>query len=76
MVGRVARRVVAVAAIRDAWEMNLGGVRDFVAQVWEQIQGIVATGMEIVQTMEEMRSYMARALHVSGKNPVLLDRYL
>ncbi len=33
-------------------------------------------GMEIVQTMEEMKSYMARALQVSGKNPVLLDRYL
>ncbi len=33
-------------------------------------------GMEIVQTMEEMKSYMARAIQVSGKNPVLLDRYL
>lgn len=33
-------------------------------------------GMEIVQTMEEMKSYMARAIEVSGKNPVLLDRYL
>jgi TP901 family phage tail tape measure protein len=46
-----AAATLAVAAIRDAWEMNLGGVRDFVAQVWEQIQGIVATGMEIVQTL-------------------------
>ncbi len=33
-------------------------------------------GMEIVQTMDELRSYMARAIDVSGKNPVLLDRYL
>lgn len=33
-------------------------------------------GMEIVQTMDEMRKYMARAVKVSGKNPVLLDRYL
>lgn len=33
-------------------------------------------GMEIVQTMEDMKSYMARAIQVSGKNPVLLDRYL
>lgn len=33
-------------------------------------------GMEIVQTMEEMKSYMGRAIEVSGKNPVLLDRYL
>ncbi len=33
-------------------------------------------GMEIVQTFDEMKSYMARALQVSGKNPVLLDRYL
>jgi carbamoyl-phosphate synthase large subunit len=33
-------------------------------------------GMEIVQTMDELKSYMARAIDVSGKNPVLLDRYL
>lgn len=33
-------------------------------------------GMEIVQSMDEMKSYMSRALQVSGKNPVLLDRYL
>ncbi|PZQ44580.1 MAG: carbamoyl phosphate synthase large subunit, partial [Micavibrio aeruginosavorus] len=33
-------------------------------------------GMEIVHTIEEMKSYMARAIEVSGKNPVLLDRYL
>ncbi len=33
-------------------------------------------GMEIVQTIDEMKSYMARAIEVSGKNPVLLDRYL
>jgi carbamoyl-phosphate synthase large subunit len=33
-------------------------------------------GMEIVATMEEVEKYMSRAIHVSGKNPVLLDRYL
>ena len=33
-------------------------------------------GMEIVHDMEEMRKYMKRAVQVSGKNPVLLDRYL
>ena len=33
-------------------------------------------GMEIVQTMDELKSYMGRAIDVSGKNPVLLDRYL
>jgi carbamoyl-phosphate synthase large subunit len=33
-------------------------------------------GMEIVTTMEELRRYMGRAVQVSGKNPVLLDRYL
>ncbi|MFA5592427.1 MAG: carbamoyl-phosphate synthase large subunit [Micavibrio sp.] len=33
-------------------------------------------GMEIVQTMDELKSYMARAIEVSGSNPVLLDRYL
>ncbi len=33
-------------------------------------------GMEIVQSIEEMKSYMTRAIQVSGKNPVLLDRYL
>ncbi len=33
-------------------------------------------GMEIVQTMDELKGYMARAIDVSGKNPVLLDRYL
>lgn len=33
-------------------------------------------GMEIVQTMDELKGYMARAIEVSGKNPVLLDRYL
>lgn len=33
-------------------------------------------GMEIVTTMEELRKYMGRAVQVSGKNPVLLDRYL
>ena len=42
---------LAVAVIRDAWEINLGGVRDFVADVWAQIQGIVATGIEVVQTL-------------------------
>ncbi len=33
-------------------------------------------GMEIVQNLEEMKLYMTRAVQVSGKNPVLLDRYL
>ncbi|MEM7618347.1 MAG: carbamoyl-phosphate synthase large subunit [Pseudomonadota bacterium] len=33
-------------------------------------------GMEIVGTMEEVETYMSRAVKVSGKNPVLLDRYL
>ena len=33
-------------------------------------------GMEIVGTIEEVEKYMSRAIHVSGKNPVLLDRYL
>ncbi len=33
-------------------------------------------GMEIVGTMEEVERYMERAVKVSGKNPVLLDRYL
>lgn len=33
-------------------------------------------GMEIVGTMEEVEKYMSRAIHVSGKSPVLLDRYL
>ncbi len=33
-------------------------------------------GMEIVQNMEELKRYMGRAVKVSGKNPVLLDRYL
>ena len=33
-------------------------------------------GMEIVQNMDEMKKYMSRAVKVSGKNPVLLDRYL
>ena len=33
-------------------------------------------GMEIVQSLDEIKSYMARAIQVSGKNPVLLDRYL
>jgi len=33
-------------------------------------------GMEIVQSVDEMKNYMARAISVSGKNPVLLDRYL
>jgi carbamoyl-phosphate synthase large subunit len=32
--------------------------------------------MEIVQTIDELKSYMGRAIDVSGKNPVLLDRYL
>jgi carbamoyl-phosphate synthase large subunit len=33
-------------------------------------------GMEIVHTMDEVKKYMGRAVAVSGKNPVLLDRYL
>jgi carbamoyl-phosphate synthase large subunit len=33
-------------------------------------------GMEIVTGIEEVEAYMDRAIHVSGKNPVLLDRYL
>jgi len=33
-------------------------------------------GMEIVQNLDEMKKYMNRAVKVSGKNPVLLDRYL
>ena len=33
-------------------------------------------GMEIVQNIDEMKKYMSRAVKVSGKNPVLLDRYL
>ena len=33
-------------------------------------------GMEIVGTIEEVERYMDRATKVSGKNPVLLDRYL
>lgn len=33
-------------------------------------------GMEIVHTMEDIKKYMGRAVAVSGKNPVLLDRYL
>jgi len=33
-------------------------------------------GMEIVGTLEEVEKYMERAVKVSGKNPVLLDRYL
>ncbi len=33
-------------------------------------------GMEIVGTMEEVERYMSRAINVSGKSPVLLDRYL
>jgi len=33
-------------------------------------------GMEIVGTLEEVETYMSRAVKVSGKNPVLLDRYL
>ncbi|MFP4313465.1 MAG: carbamoyl-phosphate synthase large subunit [Alphaproteobacteria bacterium] len=32
--------------------------------------------MEIVHSMEELKRYIATAVHVSGKNPVLLDRYL
>ncbi len=33
-------------------------------------------GMEIVGSIEEVETYMDRAMNVSGKNPVLLDRYL
>ncbi len=33
-------------------------------------------GMEIVGSIEEVERYMERAVKVSGKNPVLLDRYL
>ncbi|MEM6781799.1 MAG: carbamoyl-phosphate synthase large subunit [Pseudomonadota bacterium] len=33
-------------------------------------------GMEIVQTLDEMKKYMTRAVKVSGESPVLLDRYL
>lgn len=33
-------------------------------------------GMEIVGSIEEVEKYMSRAMNVSGKNPVLLDRYL
>ncbi len=33
-------------------------------------------GMEIVGSIEEVETYMERAINVSGKNPVLLDRYL
>ncbi|MEM9469354.1 MAG: carbamoyl-phosphate synthase large subunit, partial [Pseudomonadota bacterium] len=33
-------------------------------------------GMEIVQNMEELERYISRAVKVSGKNPVLLDKYL
>ena len=33
-------------------------------------------GMEIVQNTAELEKYMSRAVEVSGKNPVLLDRYL
>ncbi len=33
-------------------------------------------GMEIVGSIEEVEKYMTRAMNVSGKNPVLLDRYL
>jgi carbamoyl-phosphate synthase large subunit len=32
--------------------------------------------MEIVHTMDELRRYINTAVQVSGKNPVLLDRYL
>ena len=32
--------------------------------------------MEIVGSIEEVETYMERAINVSGKNPVLLDRYL
>jgi carbamoyl-phosphate synthase large subunit len=32
--------------------------------------------MEIVQNLEELERYMGRAINVSGKNPVLLDKYL
>ncbi len=33
-------------------------------------------GMEIVGSIEEVEKYMSRAVKVSGKSPVLLDRYL
>jgi carbamoyl-phosphate synthase large subunit len=33
-------------------------------------------GMEIVGSIEEVETYMERAINVSGKSPVLLDRYL
>lgn len=33
-------------------------------------------GMEICASMDELKRYMGRAVQVSGKNPVLLDRYL
>ncbi|NQZ14938.1 MAG: carbamoyl-phosphate synthase large subunit [Alphaproteobacteria bacterium] len=33
-------------------------------------------GMEIVQNTDELERYMGRAVKVSGKNPVLLDKYL
>ncbi|HPD82735.1 MAG: carbamoyl-phosphate synthase large subunit [Alphaproteobacteria bacterium] len=33
-------------------------------------------GMEIVGSIEEVEKYMSRAINVSGKSPVLLDRYL
>ncbi len=33
-------------------------------------------GMEICSNMDELKRYMGRAVEVSGKNPVLLDRYL
>ncbi len=33
-------------------------------------------GMEICFGMDELKRYMGRAVEVSGKNPVLLDRYL
>lgn len=33
-------------------------------------------GMEIVGSIDEVEKYMARAMNVSGKSPVLLDRYL
>ncbi|MCB9988829.1 MAG: carbamoyl-phosphate synthase large subunit [Rhodospirillales bacterium] len=33
-------------------------------------------GMQIVASMEETRNYIRTAVHVSGDNPVLLDRYV
>src|SRR5690606_10091038 len=33
-------------------------------------------GMEICAGMDDLKRYMGRAVEVSGKNPVLLDRYL